>query len=75
MQHSIEELIRRINAMHDLAVQAHRIRNEFAEISYKDYDKVSCQHLIDQIQSLALGIAYDKQGTDIKTEMDYKDVK
>ena len=28
MQHSIEELIRRINAMHDLAVQAHRVRNE-----------------------------------------------
>ena len=75
MQHSIEELIRRINTMHDLAVQAHRIRNEFAEISYKEYDKATCQHLIDQIQSLALGIAHDKQGTDIKTEMDYKDVK
>lgn len=72
MQHSIEELIRRINTMHDLAVQAHRIRNEFAEISYKDYDKATCQHLIDQIQSLALGIANDKQGTDIKTEMEYK---
>jgi len=72
MQHSIEELIRRINTMHDLAVQAHRVRNEFAEISYKEYDHDTCKHLIDQVQSMALGIANDKEGTDIITEMEYK---
>ncbi len=72
MQHSIEELIRRINTMHDLAVQAHRVRNEFAEISYKEYDHDICKHLIDQVQSMALGIANDKEGTDIITEMEYK---
>jgi len=72
MQHSIEELIRRINTMHDLAVQAHRVRNEFAEISYKEYDHDTCRHLIDQVQSMALGIANDKEGTDIITEMAYK---
>ena len=69
MQHSIEELIRRINTMHDLAVQAHRVRNEFSDISNKEYDKAHCKHLIEQVQSLALGIAHDTQGDDIKTEM------
>jgi len=69
MQHTIEEWIRRINAMHDLAIQAHRVRNEFAEISYKQYDAQACKHLLEQVQSMALGIAHDKIG-DIKTEMD-----
>lgn len=74
MQHSIEDLIRRINSMHDLALQLHRLRNEFSEQADSEYDKKTCNHLIDQIQSMALGIAEDKQGTDIKTEMEYKDV-
>ena len=72
MQHSIEDLIRRINAMHDKAVLLHRVRNEFAEISYKEYDKVACQALIDDIQAMALSIANDKEGTDIITDMEYK---
>ena len=75
MQHSIEELIRRINSMHDLAVQSHRVRNEFSSISNKQYDKQTCTHLIEQIQSMALGIANDTQGDEIKTEMDYKNVE
>ena len=74
MQHSIEELIRRINSMHDLAVQAHRVRNEFSSISNKQYDKQTCTHLIEQIQSMALGIANDTQGDEIKTEMEFKNV-
>jgi len=74
MQHSIEELIRRINAMHDLAIQVHRLRNEFSEQAEKDYDHETCNHLIEQIQSMALGIAKDNQGTDIITEMEYKNV-
>ena len=72
MQHSIEDLIRRINVMHDKAILLHRVRNEFAEISYKEYDKIACQALIDDIQALALGIAKDKEGSDIITEMEYK---
>ena len=75
MQHSIEELIRRINSMHDLAVQAHRVRNEFSSTSNKQYDKQQCTHLIEQIQSMALGIAHDTEGDEIKTEMDYKNVE
>jgi len=72
MQHSIEDLIQRINAMHDKAVLLHRVRNEFAEISYKKYDKAACQALIDDIQAMALSIANDKEGNDIITEMEYK---
>ena len=36
---------------------------------------IRAKFLIDDIQSLALGIAYDKEGTEIKTEMEYKNVK
>ena len=72
MQHSIEDLLRRIEVMKDKAIILHRIRNEFSEISYKDYDKAACQNIIDDIQAMALSIAKDKQGTDIITEMEYK---
>ena len=72
MQHSIEDLLRRLEAMKDKAILLHRVRNEFSELSYKDYDKVACQVLIDDIQAMALTIAHDKEGTDIITEMEYK---
>ena len=70
MQHSVEDLIKRINAMKDKAVMVHRLRNEFSEISGKEYDKVTCNQLIDDIQQLALGIAMDREGDEIITEMD-----
>lgn len=69
MQHSIEQWIDRINAMKDLCIQAHRVRNEFAEISYKEYDAETCRHLLEQVQSMARGIA-NEEITDIKTDMD-----
>jgi hypothetical protein len=72
MQHTVEDLIRRINVMHDKAVLVHRLRNEFSELSYKEYDKVSCKQLIEDIQALALGIANDKEGEEIISEMEYK---
>lgn len=69
MQHSIEQLISRINVMKDKAIELHRLRNQYSELSGKTYDKEMCQILIDEIQSLALGIAMDKQGDEIITEM------
>lgn len=72
MQHSIEDLLRRLEVMKDKAILLHRVRNEFSEISYKDYDKAACQNIIDDIQAMALSIANDKEGTDIITEMEYK---
>jgi len=70
MQHTVEDLIKRINAMKDKAVELHRVRNQYSELSGKEYDKVTSNELIDQIQFLALGIAMDKDGTEVKTEMD-----
>jgi len=74
MQHTIESLIRRINVMHDKSIELHRLRNQYSEISGQNYDKAACKVLIDDIQALALGIAMDREGDDIKTEMEYKDV-
>tara|TARA_R110000796_G_scaffold203250_3_gene319577 strand:+ start:199 stop:429 length:231 start_codon:yes stop_codon:yes gene_type:complete len=70
MQHTIEELIRRLDTMKDKAILLHRVRNEFAEISYKQYDREACQHILDDIQTMALLIAKDRDGTEILTEMD-----
>lgn len=70
MQHSIEQLIERLNVMKDKAIMVHRLRNEFAEISGKEYDKATCKTLIEDIQDLALGIAMDREGDEIITEMD-----
>ena len=70
MQHSVEDLIKRINAMKDKAIMVHRIRNEYSEISGKEYDKVTCNQLIDDIQAMALTIALDKEGDEVITEMD-----
>lgn len=72
MRHSIESVIQRINTMHDLAVQVHRLRNEFSEQAEKEYDQDSCNHIIEQIQSLAAGIANDREGREVITEMEYK---
>ncbi len=69
MQHSIEQWIERINSMKDLCIQAHRVRNEFAEISYKEHDAEACKHLLEQVQSMARGIA-EEEITHIKTDMD-----
>jgi len=70
MLHTIEDLIHRINLMKDKAIMLHRLRNEFAEISYKEYDKATCDQLLADIQGIARGIANDTQGDEIKTEMD-----
>lgn len=70
MQHTIEDLIKRIGVMHDKAIQLHRVRNQFSEISHKQYDRQACKNLIDDIQAIALSIANDKEGDEIKTEMD-----
>jgi len=72
MQHTIEDLIQKINVMKDKAVELHRLRNQYSKLSDKKYDKIACYHLLDQIQQLALEIAYDREGDEIKTDMEYK---
>tara|TARA_A100001035_G_scaffold279133_1_gene279723 strand:- start:2666 stop:2890 length:225 start_codon:yes stop_codon:yes gene_type:complete len=70
LQHTVEQLIEKINVMKDKALELHRLRNRYSEMSGKTYDKIACNHVLDQIQQLALEIAYDKQGDDIKTDME-----
>tara|TARA_B100001287_G_C22660048_1_gene519848 strand:+ start:1612 stop:1836 length:225 start_codon:yes stop_codon:yes gene_type:complete len=72
MQHTIEQLIDKINVMHDKAIELHRLRNQYSELSDKKYDKTMCTFILDQIQQMALEIAYDREGDEIKTEMEYK---
>lgn len=70
MQHSVEQLIERLTAMRDKAIQIHRLRNQYSKLANETYDRVKCQALLDDIQSMALSIANDKQGAEIITEMD-----
>ena len=72
MLHTIEDLIERLNVMKDKAIELHRLRNQYSELSGKDYDRVSCQVLLEDIQSMARLIAEDTQGDEIKTRMEYK---
>ena len=70
MLHTIEELIERLNVMKDKAIELHRVRNQYSEISGKQYDKKYAQHLLDDIQHMAKLIAEDREGDEIRTEMD-----
>ena len=72
MLHTVEELIKKINVMKDTAVLLHRERNRYSNITGQEYDKEHCKHLLDSIQQMALEIAKDKQGDEIRTEMEYK---
>ena len=68
MQHTVEQLIKKINAMHDKALELHRERNKYSKLSDNRKDKSMCNLALEQIQQMALEIAYDKQGDEIKTE-------
>lgn len=70
MLHTIEELIQRLDVMKDKAIQLHRIRNQYSELSGKTYDKTVANALLNDIQSMAMLIANDREGDEIKTEMD-----
>ena len=70
MLHTIEELIKRLGVMKDKAIELHRVRNQYSELSGKEYDKARAQELLDDIQGMALLIAQDREGNVIKTEMD-----
>jgi|TARA_X000000950_G_scaffold278550_1_gene369703 hypothetical protein len=63
MIHSLEQLINKINAMHDMAVLAHRKRYQNHDGSY---DHATLKHDIEQIQAMAGEIYHDKEGDEIK---------
>ena len=70
MLHTIEELIKRLNVMKDKAIELHRVRNQYSELSGKEYNHARAQELLDDIQGMAKLIAEDREGDEIKTEMD-----
>jgi hypothetical protein len=72
MLHTIEDLIERLEVMKNKAIELHRVRNQYSELSGKKYDQVQAQALLDDIQSMAKLIAEDRQGKEILTRMEYK---
>ena len=58
MQHTIQQLMDKISAMHGLAVQAHREKYRAAPGEPYDVDGVT--HLVEQIQALAGDIYNDR---------------
>ena len=68
MQHTVEQLIERISVMKDKALLLHNIRNQYVESSDENYDYITCKALLEDIQSIALSIAKDKEGKDIRVE-------
>jgi len=69
LQHSIEQWIERINAMKDMCIQAHRLRNQYSEQVEETYNYAQVKDILEQVQSMAAGIA-NETITEIKTEMD-----
>lgn len=57
MQHSIQQLMDRVSAIHGLAVQCHRMRYENAEGTY---DEAQLNHLVEQIQAMCGSIYNDR---------------
>jgi hypothetical protein len=57
MQHTIQEMMDKISAMHGMAVQAHREKYKNAE---GDYDVHHVTMLVEQIQAMAGDIYNDR---------------
>ena len=72
MLHTVEDLIERLEAMKNKAIELHRLRNQYSELSGKKYNKIACDALLNDIQSMARSIAEDREGEEILTRMEYK---
>ena len=57
MQHTIQELMDKVSAMHGLAIQAHR---EKYKSHTREYDVQLVTHLVEQVQAMAGDIYNDK---------------
>jgi len=58
MQHTINQLMDKVSAMHTLAVQAHR--KKYQKAPGEPYDKTEVTMLVEQIQALAGDIYNDR---------------
>jgi hypothetical protein len=68
MQHTIEDLIRKVNVMVDKSIQIRTERLRYDTKGGEEYNEDLCKHLLSQVQQLALEIANDRDGDEIKTE-------
>ena len=59
MQHTIQQLMNKVSAMHGLAVQAHR--EKYKKPHGQPYDVFKVTMLVEQIQALAGDIYNDKE--------------
>ena len=57
MQHTIQELMDKVSAMHGMAIQAHR---EKYKSHTREYDVQLVTHLVEQVQAMAGDIYNDK---------------
>ena len=51
--HSVEDFYKKVNVLHEKAVQLHRERYK----KWGEYDKVQCKYMLDDIRALASDIA------------------
>ena len=58
MQHTINQLMDKVSAMHTLALKAHR--EKYKRATCKSYDKEEVTNLVEQIQALAGDIYNDR---------------
>ena len=58
MQHTIQQLMDKVSAMHGIAVQAHR--EKYKKAPGEEYDEQLVTHLVEQIQAMAGDIYNDK---------------
>tara|TARA_B110000503_G_scaffold129088_1_gene200926 strand:+ start:1278 stop:1493 length:216 start_codon:yes stop_codon:yes gene_type:complete len=58
MQHTIDELLRKIQAMQDIAMLAHR--EKYKQAPGAEYDVAHVTHLVEQVQAMAGDIFNDK---------------
>jgi hypothetical protein len=70
MLHTIEDLIERLEVMKDKAIELHRLRNQYSNLSGKEYNQARCKELLEDIRGMARLIAEDTQGEEIRTRMD-----
>ena len=58
MQHTIQQLMDKVSAMHGIAIQAHR--EKYKKAPGEEYDTALVTHLVEQIQAMAGDIYNDK---------------
>lgn len=71
MLHTIDELLKKIQAMQDLAMLAHR--EKYKKAPGEEYNVIQVTHLVDQIQAMAGDIFNDKHiNPKLKLKMENK---